>query len=288
MCGALWKPTRRASSQLLLLLLLPLGLSVGCGGSGGPTAPTPAPTTTSISVVFPAGETIFIGNDVQFEARETLSDGTTRVATSATWESDNPTVATVSSTGLVTAVAAGEATISAAVNLRGILRVRVFPEVQGEWLGSWIVESCIGTGAFAGGCSAAGFRSRAVFPLEMTYTQSAAAVDGIVALGSFTPNSGSGSISIGGELLLTFPSAPGSAFGGFVFRLRPTTWRARADTPGNMTGAFRLEVNVDGFAGGYQVDGTLRNANLQGSSVSTPMSDDSLQRLADYVYQLDR
>jgi len=98
-----------------ILLSILLGLGVACGGDGGGSPASPSVTTTSVSVTFPAGGTVFIGSAVQFEARETLSNGTTRTATNATWGSDAPAVATVSPTGLVTAVAAGEATIFADV-----------------------------------------------------------------------------------------------------------------------------------------------------------------------------
>ena len=67
-----------------VVLAVCLGLAAACGGDGGgsPSAPT---STTSVSVTFPAGGTILIGSAVQLEARETLSNGTTRVATNVTW-----------------------------------------------------------------------------------------------------------------------------------------------------------------------------------------------------------
>ena len=58
-----------------------------------------------------------------------------QVATDAVWGSDNTAVATVSATGLVTAVGAGEVTIFADVNPRGTLSFRVFPRLDGIWQG---------------------------------------------------------------------------------------------------------------------------------------------------------
>jgi hypothetical protein len=106
-----------------LFVLLLVTQLVACGDDS-PTAPTS--TTTSVEVRFSA-EAIRVGDAVQFEAYETLSNGTTRRATAATWGSDNPAVATVSSSGLVTAVSPGEATIFADVNPRGTVRIRVLP-----------------------------------------------------------------------------------------------------------------------------------------------------------------
>ena len=92
-----------------------LVLAVACGTQDGPTEPTTAPTPTGVAVTHAAEGTIFIGHEVQFRATVTLSDGSTAAASEVTWTSDAPEVATVSTAGLVTAVAAGEATVSAEV-----------------------------------------------------------------------------------------------------------------------------------------------------------------------------
>ena len=86
---------------------------------------------------YPTERTLFIGDQVQFRASLTLSDGSTQTAEDVTWTSDAIAVATVSASGLVAAVAAGEATISAEVpgSGGGSVRIRVFPEFQGHWAG---------------------------------------------------------------------------------------------------------------------------------------------------------
>jgi len=63
----------------------------------------------------------------QLSARVTLSDGTTDDRTnSATWRSDNTTVATVSSQGMVTILASGDTSITATVSdVRGALPITV-------------------------------------------------------------------------------------------------------------------------------------------------------------------
>ena len=107
-------------------------LAVACGGdSGGPSTPSPV-TTSSVSVTYSDDHgTIYIGDEVQFRATVSSSGSGTQAATNATWESDAPAVATVSSAGLVTAVSAGEATISAEVSASGAARLATHPSLPG-------------------------------------------------------------------------------------------------------------------------------------------------------------
>jgi uncharacterized protein YjdB len=99
--------------RLLLSHLLVLALMASaCSGAStqAPTPPTPNPTISS------ATGTGFLmpGQVSQLTATQTLSTGLTQdVTTLATWQSSNSRVATVSNAGLVTAVAAGTATITA-------------------------------------------------------------------------------------------------------------------------------------------------------------------------------
>ena len=85
----------------------------GISGSAALTVPAAAKALTSITVM-PATTTIAIGATAQFSASATYSDGSTAdVTATATWASATPTVATVNSGGLATAVAAGSASITA-------------------------------------------------------------------------------------------------------------------------------------------------------------------------------
>ncbi len=79
--------------------------AVACGNT------TTATTASALSVT---GTAPAVGATAQFKAVATMSDGsTTDVTSQATWSSSNAAVAAVSSTGLVTGVAAGSATVSA-------------------------------------------------------------------------------------------------------------------------------------------------------------------------------
>jgi len=116
------------------LVLVSLCLVIAACGSDDPSPPTPVaptPTTTAVQVraAGDASGTLEAGQTRQFAATATLSTGTTSdVTQQATWQSSTPAVATVSSTGLVTAVAAGDADISATYqSVKGTMGVGVRP-----------------------------------------------------------------------------------------------------------------------------------------------------------------
>lgn len=88
-----------------------LGGWVACGGGG--TAAPPVVSLTSVSVT-PQTPSIAVGSTGQLVATAHYSDGTSTVVTStASWSSSDTTKVTVSTAGVVTAVAAGSATVSA-------------------------------------------------------------------------------------------------------------------------------------------------------------------------------
>jgi hypothetical protein len=73
-----------------------------------------SPTLTSITVT-PANPSISVGGHQQFTATGNYSDGTHQnLTSSATWSSSYPSIATITSAGLATGVAAGSTTIKAA------------------------------------------------------------------------------------------------------------------------------------------------------------------------------
>jgi hypothetical protein len=94
--------------MLLVCLIVPV---VGCGSA----------EVDSISVS-PTTQSLLIGQTVQFTATGSYGHGANHpaalhdVTSLAKWASSAPSIATVSSTGLVTAVAAGTATITASMN----------------------------------------------------------------------------------------------------------------------------------------------------------------------------
>ncbi len=76
------------------------------------TVASSAPTVASVSVT-PGSSTIQAGNQMQLTATDKTSGGTIVTGQSVTWSSSNTAVANVASNGIVTAVSAGAATITA-------------------------------------------------------------------------------------------------------------------------------------------------------------------------------
>ena len=99
-------PTSRALRSTALLLAGLAAAACGDGGSGPalPTAVQLDPTTASFTA---------IGETRQFGATVTDQDGNAIPSPSLTWMSSNLAVATVSTTGLVTAVGGGSAEVTA-------------------------------------------------------------------------------------------------------------------------------------------------------------------------------
>ena len=95
-----------------LLFSLLLG---SCGGEDTPTAPTPTPTPVATSITLSATSLSFssLGETSQLSATVKDQNGATMSGASVTWSSSSASIATVSSTGLVTSVADGTATITA-------------------------------------------------------------------------------------------------------------------------------------------------------------------------------
>jgi len=106
---------RRYGSFFLVVIFCFLVFTTGCGGA--PNSDPPAKTLTAISIT-PATFSLIVDGTQQLTATATYSDGSkTDIGASASWASSNKTVATVKLDGVVTALAAGTATISA--NLTG-------------------------------------------------------------------------------------------------------------------------------------------------------------------------
>lgn len=102
--------------------ILPLVAFSACSGSShpSPTAPSTSASTnaqtqaSSLLALSVAGTAPAVGGTAQFSATATFSNNTTQAVTAAaTWQTSNPIVATVSSTGLVTGMGLGVADIRA-------------------------------------------------------------------------------------------------------------------------------------------------------------------------------
>jgi hypothetical protein len=83
-----------------------------CGGGTSSPAPPASPTLQSVSVS-PQSSTVAAGLTQQYSATAHYSDGSSKPANSVTWTTSNTSVATINSTGLLTAAKQGAVTISA-------------------------------------------------------------------------------------------------------------------------------------------------------------------------------
>lgn len=91
----------RISLPFLCLLTV-----AACGGSSNPTSP-PGDAPVATVTVTPPATTLAIGETIQLTAELRGADGKVLTGRTITWKSSNPAVASVSSTGLVTAMASG-------------------------------------------------------------------------------------------------------------------------------------------------------------------------------------
>jgi len=142
--------------RLSLLVLIALGLSVcGDGGTG--------PQIATISISSGDQTLTYLGETVQLSASAKTKNGTAISDASLTWSSSSSSVATVSATGLVTAVSNGTATITAsAEGFSGSVQVAVqqlaativlTPEADTLLVGA--SAQCSGAASDAGGASIA-------------------------------------------------------------------------------------------------------------------------------------
>jgi carboxypeptidase family protein/Big-like domain-containing protein len=128
---------------------LAITLSVaGCSTDRSPASPT-APGTT-VSRVIVAGTPPAIGMSSQFTALAVLPDGSNQTVTSqAVWRSSNPSVATVTSAGMVSVASSGSVEISATyANTTGALMFTTAPPV-GYTLRGTVVDAQTGGGGVA-------------------------------------------------------------------------------------------------------------------------------------------
>jgi len=98
-------------TMLPSLIAVTLSFSIGGCGSGGSST---SPRTLASLAITPANSSVVVGYTQQLTATGAYSDGTTSNLTSSViWASSDPTIMTVSNSGLATTVALGTAIISA-------------------------------------------------------------------------------------------------------------------------------------------------------------------------------
>lgn len=135
--------SRSAAMKYRLILAIPLISCWACGESASPTAATPAPTPAAPTIqalLISVPTSVEAGQTVQLSADAVFSDGTTQTvsASNVSWQSSDGVVATISTTGILSALQAG------AVDVRGTYQrwtsaaatVTVTPS-SGSGAGNW-------------------------------------------------------------------------------------------------------------------------------------------------------
>jgi hypothetical protein len=134
---------RRPAVLYRSLAIVAVGLAVACGDDPSPVKPSPLTPSPFAAIQVMGPDSIAPGQSAQFVASIRQADDTTKSATSMPnlrWFSSNPSVAGVSSSGVVTASpsAFGEVVITAALQtgVGGTREVVVQPEGTYRMVGS--------------------------------------------------------------------------------------------------------------------------------------------------------
>ena len=236
--------------RYVLIPFIALALAA-CGSSGGGSAPTtPTPTVTGLTISGTAViDLMKLRATDRWTATATLSTGTTQAVT-ATWSTDNSAVATVDTTGTVTAVGPGQVNVIADYQgQRAVKLVRVVPDYGGHWTGQFASTGCQVTGDFQSDWCG---RVSGVAPVTFDLIQTRDIVSGNWTLldlsGVFD-----GGIAQPGTLSLTGAVYQGPA------KIDVTNWQSISTDNRTMTGHFSLVWTVPGLAGSARVDVEIRN-----------------------------
>lgn len=183
-------PSRPATWRgLSVLLTVSLFAWMGCGGSdGGITEPptNPPPTTPTVSQISLSTDSLFFGGltlSRSLTAQARAADGTVVSGATISWQSSSMAVATVTASGSVTAVAPGQADITASSGtVSSVVKVVVeqVPAGLAVTPGSLALDSLGALGAFqASQVDSGGVAIPGGIDVEWTSTDGAVAVVGI-------------------------------------------------------------------------------------------------------------
>jgi hypothetical protein len=235
-----------------------------CGGdsNSGPSGPsTPVVTTQSIAVTM--SSPVVVGGTAQASAVATMSNGTTQSVTSG-FKSDIASVATVTDSGMVTAVAGGSANIYVVSGgQQGTKNIRVVPSFAGAWSGSYYVTSCSHSGDFASANMCSIFPVSKVFPYNMDLSQSGESVTGTVYMGQVIFSPSSGTIDGGGQVALNGTNVSDTTTIDLV-------WNLTSPTVGRLNGTMQHTWRDSEASGQMVVTGTIRDSMKTSSAVRTP------------------
>ena len=106
-----------SSVSNVILLVASVILITACGGGGGSSAPAAAPPVASVAVTPAVATLVSLGETLQLTASASDANGNAIAGKTFAWSSSDESIATVTDSGLVTALANGpEVTITAATD----------------------------------------------------------------------------------------------------------------------------------------------------------------------------
>ncbi len=233
----------------------------GDGGGGGcsknPTAPGCAPPKVTITA---SVDHLKTRDTFTFVGTAAHPDGTNVAVTQ--WSSDNTQVATVDSTsGKVTAVAPGTATIIADHDgAQATKKLHAVPDYQGRWEGDYAVTACTESGDFVGFCQ--DFPVNEVLPIMVQLTQTGDAAQGTMMLGEL-PATARGTVDDGAALPIADATI---AVEGISILVSST--RFTMEGTDRLQGTFRTTWTYPGAAGRGQFDASLRTVSRTSTTVA--------------------
>lgn len=194
-------------------------LGLGCGGGGNPITPPPPPPPSPVATVSitPDAGSLLVGATLQLTATVRDAAGNALTGRSVAWSGDNPAVASVSGTGLLTAISAGGPVRVTATSetISGVATITVGLSSSGTIgpQGGTVATTVVGTtvsfspGAVSG---ALPVQVNDTVPVDPTYpVQSNGAIRMVLPV-----NGNGGSFQQGGSVVISFPvsaaQVPGS------------------------------------------------------------------------------
>jgi hypothetical protein len=240
---------KRIVATLVLGVTLP-----ACGGSSNP-APTPTPTNFTVGVTSPDSMVYFTATE---QMTAVASDG--RVLT-GTWTTDNPAVATVSPTGLVTPTGAGQSTVifTASTGQTGSKLLRALPNLNGTFAGQYAVTSCTQSGQVANSNLCGIFAIGSQPSYTFNWTQSVDVLSGRFFLGTTEFDNITSTIDLGGNFAFESHAA------GTGTSLIDATWNAFSYHPNTLGGNLTSIWTATGLTGQANINGLIVNFNKTAS-----------------------
>ena len=253
--------TMRAQKYLPAFVLMLSAAACGSSSSGLNLSPTTIGTITGVSLaVNPPG----VGASVAATATVQLSTGSSAAVASG-FTSDTPSVATVTTAGVITGVSIGDVTIS--IDYQGFKaskKVRVLPNYNGIYYGTYTIDSCTETGDFVPLGYCAQLTSSATLPLAFNNAQSAelTTMAGQFAIGSLI-GTATGAISSTGALTYA------GAFVSGTSRIDLQNFTGSAPAVGQMAGHFEEVWTDSSITGQVFVSCTIHDMTRSSGGLST-------------------